>query len=326
MPPTTAPNLTLLFAHGNGFCKQVWDPVVRRLQASPLLNPRAAGPAAAAATGRTTEFVTFDFPFHGANRDESVPPTLELENPAAPRVRHPGNAWVEWGSAAVLEQVQALRRKEVENKLPRSKLIGVGHSMGGASLWSAEAQRPGTFDGLVLFEPIYMQHTEEWLNSGSFLVSVTLKRESKWPSREAAVAHFEGYRNFASWDREALAAYLSGALVHDDATSSTVLATHPHIEASIYSGMPLELTDKELAQPQCAIRLLSGGRSRMFARTVFEPMVAAYPHIYGFVEPIDGASHVMIMEKPDESAAQILDELKSLVPLSGAHSATPARL
>ncbi|TYZ68952.1 hypothetical protein PybrP1_005121 [[Pythium] brassicae (nom. inval.)] len=302
MPST--PNITLLFAHGNGFCKQVWDPIVRRLQASPLLRQPAT----------STEFVTFDLPFHGANRDESVPATLLLDDSSTPRVKHPSSAWADWAPAAVLEQVQALRRAQDENKLPRTKLIGVGHSMGAASLWKAEVQHPGTFDGLVLFEPIYMLRTKESRGSGSFLVSVTLKRESKWPSREAAVAHIEGYRNFASWDREMLRAYMDGALVQDDASSSTVLATHPHIEAAIYSGVPLELTEEEVGRPRCPIRLLSGGRSRIVLRPAFEPMVAAHPHIYGFVRPIDGASHVMLMEKPDESATQILAELAQLAP------------
>lgn len=302
MPPT--PNATLLFTHGNGFCKQIWDPVVRRMQASPLLQHPAT----------TTEFVTFDLPFHGANRDESVPPTLVHDDRGAPRVQHPSNAWTSWAPAAVLEQVQSLRRTQDENKLPRTKLIGVGHSMGAASLWKTEVHHPGTFDGLVLFEPIYKMPETDWQGSMDFLMAVTLKRESQWPSREAAIAHFESYRNFASWDRDALHAYLDGALVQDTVSGSTVLATHPYIEASIYSGLSLELTAEEVGRPQCSIRILSGGRSRMFSRPTFEPLVAAHPHIYGLVPPIDGASHVMMMEKPDESAAQILAELAQFAP------------
>ncbi|TYZ67097.1 hypothetical protein PybrP1_008918, partial [[Pythium] brassicae (nom. inval.)] len=130
------PQVTLLFAHGGGFCKQIWDPIIHQLQDSPLLH------------GKATEYLAFDFPFHGANRDESVTPAVVFDTPTSPRMTHPGNAWLTWGPAAVLEQVQALRRMQDENKLPRTKLIGVGHSMGAASLWNTEAQFPGTFDGL----------------------------------------------------------------------------------------------------------------------------------------------------------------------------------
>lgn len=301
---SSSPNVTLLFAHGGGFCRQIWDPIIRELQASPLLQQQQSGIA--------TEFVTFDFPLHGANRDESVTPKLLLENPTSPRVEHTGNAWMEWGPAEVLAQVQALRRKEEEHKLPRAKLIGVGHSMGAASLWKIEVSHPGTFDGLILFEPIYGVVNAVASASIDFLVSISLKRESRWPSREDAVRHFEGFRNFAAFDRESLAAYLDGALA-TAADGSTVLACHPHIEASLYCGTPLLLAEDELARAQCAIHLLGGSRSRLFARPYFDKMAAALPHIYAVSEPMPNASHAMVLEQPRASAAEVLAALKSLL-------------
>ncbi|RLN94221.1 hypothetical protein BBJ28_00018697, partial [Nothophytophthora sp. Chile5] len=41
---------TLLFAHANGFCKETWDPVIRRLKQSPMLQQAVE------------EYVTYDQP------------------------------------------------------------------------------------------------------------------------------------------------------------------------------------------------------------------------------------------------------------------------
>lgn len=159
---------TLLFAHGSGFCKEIWDPIIRRVQASALLRQHAT-----TANQPPPQCVTFDFPFHGTKRDESVPAMVHAENPVSLRVSHTGNRWVEWSSQEVYEQVLKLGVK-------KAPLIGIGHSMGAVALWNTEVKYPGTFDGLILFEPIYALHHAADRKSIDFLVAVTLQRESKW--------------------------------------------------------------------------------------------------------------------------------------------------
>ncbi|KAI9997637.1 hypothetical protein PInf_001568 [Phytophthora infestans] len=49
--------------------------------------------------------------------------------------------------------------------------------MGAGGLWNAEVQDPGTFDGLILFEPVYGEDDPVVTDQvTSFLVGVTLKR------------------------------------------------------------------------------------------------------------------------------------------------------
>lgn len=144
-------------------------------------------------------------------------------------------------------------------------------------------------------------------------------------SRDAALAHFNSLRNFAAWDREALQSYVRGAVVPDVTSSTTssssedeevVLACSPLIEASLYSGTMLALSESELARPQCRTVFQSGARSQLFGREYFEKLVARLPHLYSLGSPIPKASHLMVFEDPAESAVRILQGLAQLPPFS----------
>ncbi|ETP33702.1 hypothetical protein F442_17827 [Phytophthora nicotianae P10297] len=289
---------TLLFAHATGFCKQVWDPVIRRLKLSPLLQ------------GAVEHYVTYDQPCHGVNRDNSVPGQVYYKNDDrnSPRVRHPMNNWPEISTDAAWMQVQKLQSAGIE----RRPLIGIGHSMGAAALWATEAKHPGTFDGLILFEPIYGEVDTEYEKKADFLVSLTLAREKKWPSMEDATTHFNNWKNFSTWDREMLASWISGAVVFDEEQHAAVLACDPIIEASIYAGSRLVLTESELAAPRCPVTFHSGDRTKLFDQNVFDGFVTAHPDIYTNHEPLPKTSHLLIFEDPEATTNAVLSDLKNL--------------
>jgi pimeloyl-ACP methyl ester carboxylesterase len=166
--PDSPTTVTLLFCHGAGFSREIWAPIIARLERSPLLQHHRAA-------GGHVEMVTFDLPYHGANRDVSVAPVLHLENPDLPRVTHPSMEWPVWMTAAVLRQVEQLQQKS------SSMIIGIGHSMGAAAMWNAEALHPGTFAGLVLFEPISLLNSFPGSDVMlSLVVASCLKRRTQW--------------------------------------------------------------------------------------------------------------------------------------------------
>ncbi|POM75438.1 Serine protease family S33 [Phytophthora palmivora] len=287
---------TLLFAHATGFCQQVWDPIIRRLKLSPSLQ------------GAVEQYVTYDQPYHGVNRDNSVIGQVYHKNddPKSPRVKHPMNNWPDITADAAWEQAQKLT--------DRRPLIGIGHSMGAAALWATEAKHPGTFDGLILFEPIYGEVDADYDKTADFLVSLTLARESKWPSMNDAVSHFENWKNFSAWDREMLAKWINGAVVFDEEQQAAVLACDPVTEASIYAGSRLVLTESELAAPQCSVTFHSGDRTKLFDHNVFDNFAAKHPNIYTNHAPLPKTSHLMVFEDPEASTNAIVADLNRLLP------------
>ncbi|KAG3109802.1 hypothetical protein PI124_g8495 [Phytophthora idaei] len=283
----------LLFAHGAGFCKEIWAPIIRRMQQSALLQHTVG-----------VDFVNVDLPFHGSNRDNSVVAQVDEKGP---HVTHPANNAIALASAALLQKAQ-------QYGSAGRPVIGIGHSMGAAALWKAEISSPGMFKGLVLFEPIYGPPTPTGPNRPyNFVAEVTLKREWKWPSREAAISFFENWKSFLSWDRESLACWMQGAIVPDETDDGAVaLACHPTVEASIYCGGRLWLSEEEQAKTKCPTTFHSGSSTRMYRQEIFEGIASHHPNIFKMHAPMVGKSHLMVLEDPEGCAKAIVTDLEAL--------------
>ena len=106
-----------LFCHANGFCKEVWRPVVEEL------SKIARAPF---------RWIALDFSGHGDT---------------AKAVKM-GDKWADY---AVHDIVTVLKEWQGDS----SYVVGVGHSLGGASLLLTELQYKGAFDrcAFVLYRP-----------------------------------------------------------------------------------------------------------------------------------------------------------------------------
>lgn len=134
-----------------------------------------------------------------------------------------------------------------------------------------------------------------------------------------------GWKSFAAWDRESLASWVEGAVVPAATTfttappaSTVVLACAPAIEASMYCGARLWLSEEELAVPRCQIFFEGGARSRLVAHKPFVAISDKCPDVYTAHAPIPQLSHLLVMEDPALCADVILADLGRLTVFSEA--------
>jgi lipase len=199
---------------------------------------------------------------------------------------------------------------EIATRLGITGAIGVGHSMGGHTIASAAADRPGTFSALLLVDPIILQ-TQRY-GSGPFDASVALRRRDRWPSPQAM---FESFRNrppFDRWQPEVLRDYCDYGLLADDGEFR--LACPPYIEAATFEGSVELEADLHpvLSSIHCPVTVLRAGiptRGFLGPRAApIDPLVADC-FSKGRDVLLPGHSHFIPMEAPELVAEQICETL-----------------
>lgn len=216
--------MQVLFCHAAGFCADVWAPVIAELTAL----ARRAGASEPSSTA-------IDLPGHGKAGRE--PPPLPL--------------LVEPFRDAVLRATAGAE----------GPTVGVGHSLGGTALVLAELARPGTFDSLMLYEPIIFppwvpagRHEQNPLSAGAE------RRRDAYSSADEARAHLESKPLFAAFEARALDGYLRGGL-RAAAGGGVELCCDRRFEADIYR-MDLSGIWARLSELRCPVHIWCGGESR----------------------------------------------------------------
>ncbi|OWY93650.1 hypothetical protein PHMEG_00036877, partial [Phytophthora megakarya] len=176
-----------------------------------------------------------------------------------------------------------------------------------------EAKHPGTFGGLVFFEPFVEKPGTRDPKIQRYIFDLALKRQHRWDSRPAAAEYLENVKGFSTWDRECLAEWINGAIVSEKNGSDAVeLACHPNIEAAIYCGERLWLSDSEMGRVACPVSLHSSDDTWLFDPGFFEGIEKKWPHIYKNHPPMKSTTHNLVMEKPTACAKAIHADLKGL--------------
>ena len=122
------------------------------------------------------------------------------------------------------------------------RLVGVGHSLGAASILAAELLRPGTFERIVLYEPILIPPSQ------APLAVKPSTRQTHFASVDVLKEYLLSKALFAQLHPEPRAGYITGGFhVHPNGALS--LKCDPSTENGIFAlgGWPDDLW-KKLAQ------------------------------------------------------------------------------
>lgn len=176
----------------------------------------------------------------------------------------------------------------------RDRTIGVGHSMGGAALVMAELRSPGTFDALVLVEPIifggpYRRDPEHPL------VRLALRRRDTFESRAAVVDGYSSKPPFDSWHPDALAGYVERGFVETD--DGVTLACRREQEAEVFTAAGIHAAWERLGEITVPVSILAGGDTDTYAPGFAEQLAGRFRMADS--RWVESTGHFLPMERPD---------------------------
>ena len=192
-------------------------------------------------------------------------------------------------------------------------VIGVGHSVGAVATMIAAQKRPLLFSKLILIEPVFLLPSLLKMITGNSeaafhlpLVKTTLRRRTRWASRQDA---FDGFRSkpfFKRWSDEALWEYINVGL-HED-NDGVSLTYSREWEARIYARPPTMVWDyiPHISHPTLAFR---GVDSDTIMPQVWDLWQEQQPQAT-FVEMAE-VGHMIPMERPLPLAKLMLDWVKN---------------
>jgi pimeloyl-ACP methyl ester carboxylesterase len=192
------------------------------------------------------------------------------------------------------------------------KPLFIGHSMGGTVLTIASALYGVEPAGLILIEPIFLP--EEFYSMTPTvkdhpLASKSIKRTNHWKSEEDAWNYLKSKTLFSDWDEEVLRLYIQYGMEKQQA-GDLKLACAPENEAAMFMGgwnrNPWPLLDKI----KCPVLVVEGEKSENRGFIDLQRAASLFPDsIYKLVE---GAGHLIPMQKPKETTRIIKDFIKRL--------------
>lgn len=173
-------------------------------------------------------------------------------------------------------------------------LIGVGHSMGGAALVMAELMAPGSFDYLVLIEPILLP--PPFAPRDTQVARSAERRRANFPSLADARNHLRSKPPFSSWDDRAFEGYLRDGFRPTGNQSEVTLSCRPEDEAEIYRSAFAHGTWSRLGGIRVPTLVMAGALSETHSEAFIRQLVSRFPSA-GF-EIVAGVGHFLPMEKP----------------------------
>lgn len=179
-----------------------------------------------------------------------------------------------------------------------------GHSGGAAALLLAEADRPGSWTALWLYEPV----VPDWSTfpGGNPLVDGALRRRERFPTRDNALRNFAGKPPFDAFTPEALRLYVDYGFV-DGPDGDVMLACRREDEAATYAGSVPADPRSRLREVHVPAHVACGGRGDHQSPVTMAAAVGLLPD--GELEIMSGLGHFGPFEDPPRVARSIIAAL-----------------
>ena len=215
----------------------------------------------------------------------------------------------------------------------------VGHSLGGYLSLLAACRQPALAASLTLVDsPVvagWRAHSLQVLKSGGLFKRfspgrVSSRRRWQWPSKQAALAHFQGKAAFAAWDPAVLRDYIESG-TEPDPEATALFHAHAHadahadahaaatsaepvrlsfsrdVETRIYNTLPHQMgAVLSRHPPKCKVSYIAGTRSSEGRQVgmAFTRML-----VHDRIQWVEG-SHLFPMERPVQAAQAVLTAIR----------------
>lgn len=186
-------------------------------------------------------------------------------------------------------------------------VVGVGHSLGAASLLMAEILSPGTLAAIVAIEPIVFPPPYGPIDHHPLAVGAR-RRRSTFSSRADALEHFASKKVFAAWDRRALEAYVNCGVVEE--AGEWTLACGPEFEAAFFTAGAAHGAWERLPEVRPPVLVVAGRDSSSHPAEFAAEQAARLAD--GSLEVVADSGHFLPMEQPDRAAALIRQTIESI--------------
>ncbi|GAA5973819.1 hypothetical protein JCM8115_006010 [Rhodotorula mucilaginosa] len=332
------PGLTLVLSHANGFYKEVWEPVLASVLAeieqrgsslpveeiwaldcviqgdSAVLNDDVLGNA-------------FNWADHGRDLVNVIAYYLDSPDLATTGAQAGVTTSLPRPAADVPAELAQLDNAPLAGPGPsrpsdrtyRKRLIvGIGHSLGGGATAFAATTCPSLFSSVIFLDPVIVPPE---LKEPRTMISATvaaLKRRATWQTRQEAKESFLSKPFFRAWDSEVLDGYVQHGL-HETSDGQVALKTKPHYEALTFMDPLASAARRACVRLQTVPSTLPAhfifadkGRSVLQEDWIDYLLTRALPHATS--TRVEGAGHLVVHEKPRETAHLIVDFLEKTYP------------
>ena len=157
--------------------------------------------------------------------------------------------------------------------------FAVGHSMGGSALLVAEATRPGTFDALVVYEPIvHPPEMQEFRRGEASMIAVNARRRrAEFDSFAAAEANYLAKPPLNRFTPDAMHAYVQHGFALT-ADGRVRLKCDPEHEARTFEANSSIAVWDQLHAVRCPVLVLGGSLTDPGPASAAEPLAERLAH------------------------------------------------